>query len=247
MAQRALFLVVDSPAPHAGEWFAGLLPRARHGRLTSTTLSDATAHLRNRCFLDAVRSERILCVVGDEWSRHLPRVFRGVFVSPRRRGWKVFPAKCRDRIERLLQNTPATDRTPPATRRLDAAAQLMLNEPWDFFSLWLSLSDAGLAPAGEQVKELVNRLTPDIAVCAVLLSESSGCRWLLRTQSGGGEVLPPRPIEDVLPTLLGVVGVTVPSALPGKPLDLNAAGKPSGYTAEEEREIQKRLEDLGYL
>jgi hypothetical protein len=247
MAQRALFLVIDSESRHASDWFAGLLPHARHGALTAATLADAMVYLRNRCFLDTVRSEHVLCAVGDEWNCHLPRNFHGVFLSQRQRGWKVFPVECRDRILRLLQYTPVADRMTPGIRRLEGAAQLARNEPWDIFALWLPLDIAGLEPAGVQLKELVRLLTPDIAVCAVLRSESAGCRWFLRTPDGGSDALPTRPIEDVPATLLKLLEIPVPSALPGKALDLNVASKPSGYTVDEEREIQKRLEDLGYL
>lgn len=75
-------------------------------------------------------------------------------------------------------------------------------------------------------------------------------------------------LTDVTPTILALLGVPVPSGLDGKPLDLlrgvaieaGAAtpGSPSGapardvdettgYTAEEEEAVRRRLEDLGYL
>mgnify|MGYP001612116410 CR=1 FL=1 len=57
----------------------------------------------------------------------------------------------------------------------------MLTEPWDVFALWLPLAEADLASASGKLTRFFASLTPDIAVCGVLLSESSGCRWLLRT------------------------------------------------------------------
>jgi len=69
-------------------------------------------------------------------------------------------------------------------------------------------------------------------------------------------------LADVTPTILALLGVPVPAGLDGVPLDLlkgvtaevgaraattPAAADSSGYTAEEEAEIERRLEDLGYI
>ncbi len=68
-------------------------------------------------------------------------------------------------------------------------------------------------------------------------------------------------IVDIAPTVLQFLGLPVPEHMDGRPINgRGQAGKPptapgptgetppeSVYTPEEEREIQKRLEDLGYL
>ena len=52
-------------------------------------------------------------------------------------------------------------------------------------------------------------------------------------------------IYDIAPTILGAFGVTPPPGMGRTPLDLPQAI--SAYTPEEEAEIARRLEDLGYL
>ncbi len=68
-------------------------------------------------------------------------------------------------------------------------------------------------------------------------------------------------IVDIVPTVLGYLGIPVPRHMDGKVLDdvfrqhleisytdaAGGGGKESNYSAEEESEIQKRLSDLGYL
>jgi predicted AlkP superfamily phosphohydrolase/phosphomutase len=72
-------------------------------------------------------------------------------------------------------------------------------------------------------------------------------------------------LADVTPTVLALLGVEIPAGLDGQPLDLlkdveavvaeAGAGGPqstrveptTGYTAEEEEAVRRRLEDLGYL
>ena len=83
-------------------------------------------------------------------------------------------------------------------------------------------------------------------------------------------------LEDVAPTVLALLGVPVPAELDGRPLDLlkgvdvEEGARPvpgtsasdvrpgvdrpavgsdpeTGYTPEEEEEVRRRLEDLGYL
>lgn len=88
--------------------------------------------------------------------------------------------------------------------------------------------------------------------------------------AGGPDVRPGEvrgDLADVTPTVLALLGAPVPAGLDGRPLDLvkevpSTAGPPSsptfspaqppaedssGYTAEEEDEVRRRLEDLGYL
>jgi predicted AlkP superfamily phosphohydrolase/phosphomutase len=71
-------------------------------------------------------------------------------------------------------------------------------------------------------------------------------------------------LEDVTPTVLAILGVPVPDELDGRPLeclkdvhaevaassgsvDTSRSAGTSGYTAEQEEEVRRRLEDLGYL
>ena len=156
------------------------------------------------------------------------------------------PRGCRDRVLRSLASATAADRTRPALRSLSAALQLVLNEPWDVFALCLALEEQQLAAAREPLRRLLSLLTPDIAVCGVLLNGPLGSRWAMRTQQPGGP-LPARPVEDIAPTLLRTLGISAPPALPGVAVDLDSAVSAPGYTPEEERAIQKRLEELGYL
>lgn len=147
----------------------------------------------------------------------------------------------------MLASTPSTDRVAPGLRRLQAARQLALNEPWDAFALWLSLQQAEFPAAGERLRELLALLTPDIAVCGLLLGGPQASRWSWRSQQAGGGPLPTRPAEDIPATVLKALGIKTPPHLPGMAVDFSDAGRPGGYTPQEEREIQKRLEDLGYL
>jgi hypothetical protein len=72
-------------------------------------------------------------------------------------------------------------------------------------------------------------------------------------------------LEDVAPTVLALLGAPIPAGMDGRPLvvagtEAKVAGFPadpsgpamaarddSGYTAEEEEAVRRRLEALGYL
>jgi hypothetical protein len=240
MAQRAFFFVVSTEAPAAGAWFERLLPQACGGPLAPS--ADAAASLQRPAFFGTLAAARLtLCAVGKEWSGSLPRRFHGVGLAEA--GGTVrrqCPPSAMEKRSHCLRTVA------PGLRRLDAAARVVLNEPWDCFVLWLPLAEADLAPAGERLRDLLATLTPDIAVCGVLLSTQDS-RWLWRVHGASAGTLPPRPVADVLPTVLKTLGLPVPAALPGSIAELAGAARVSGYTPQEEREIQKRLEDLGYL
>jgi hypothetical protein len=256
MSQRAFFLVIVTESSQACDWLGGLVPQARSGPLVAS--ADPSASLAHGVFFDALfASRRVVCAVGNEWLGALPRRFRGLFVGGNARGLspKVLPRVHAARVRSMLaglgkletRNQKRETCVAPGLRRLSVAQQLVLCEPWDVFTLWLLLPEADLPQAGQKLSEIFSLLTPDIAVCGVLLSGAQQCHWFCRVQGGSGGPLPPRPVEDVLPTLLTVLGISVPPALPGTPLDLEKAVASPGYTPEDERAIQKRLEDLGYL
>ncbi|MGD0089404.1 MAG: hypothetical protein ABSE73_05740 [Planctomycetota bacterium] len=158
----------------------------------------------------------------------------------------MLPPACRERVRRLLASAREAEHTSSALRLANAALQLVLNEPWDVFALWLALEKQELSAASGPVGRLLALLTPDVAVCGVLLNGLQGSRWAMRTLQPGGP-LPTRPAADIAATLLRTLGIGAPPALPGVAVDLDSAPSPSGYKPEEERAIQKRLEDLGYL
>jgi len=277
MSQRAFCLVIASESPQASDWLARLLPQARSGPLTPRSPpwgegsargapADPGASLAHKEFFEALCEPRralCLCAVGNEWLGALPRRFSGLAVGENARGSspKVLPRVRAAHIRSLLQRVTADGCEAPGLRRLSVAKQLVLCEPWDVFFLWLPLAEAHLPQGGQRLGEMLSWLTPDIAVCGVVVTAGTdsqfpnsrklvsvpACRWFWRLHKGGCEPLPPRPVEDVLPSLLSVLGINAPPALPGTALDLQRAGASSGYTPDDERAIQKRLEDLGYL
>jgi hypothetical protein len=93
----------------------------------------------------------------------------------------------------------------------------------------------------------MNSQTADVVVIAVFLATSGRGSWLLRTPSNETAALAPHSVADIPPTILSALGVPLPQGLLGTPLDLEQERTPAGYRPEDEREIHKRLKDLGYL
>jgi len=259
MSQRAFFLVMVTESSRACDWLVTVLPRARSGPLTQPSPpwgegrvrgvpADPASDLAHKAFFEALfASGRVLCAVGNEWLGALPRRFCGLAVGENPRGFKALPRARAAHALSLLEGLPGGVGEAVSLRRLNVAEKLILCEPWDVLSLWLPLLEPDSPQAGKKLSEILAWLTPDIAVCGVLLGGAQNCRWFWRLQGGSGGALPPRPVADVLPTLLSVLGISTPPALQGTPVDLGKAGASSGYTPEDERAIQKRLEDLGYL
>jgi hypothetical protein len=208
--------------------------------------SDASVSLK-ALLLEALSAKRILCAIGREWLVQVPNQFCGVMISNRDEGrWKVLPQDAEERVRKCLSRQSESCAALPSARRAAAAVRLTLNEPWDVLALWLTPVDAELRPTGEQLRRLLKVLTPDIAVCAVLLLPGNDAYWWWREKGAETGDLPNASVEAVVPTLLRAIGVPIPPQL-GQPVDLLQTPQNSGYTSAEEREIQKRLEDLGYL
>lgn len=64
-------------------------------------------------------------------------------------------------------------------------------------------------------------------------------------KSGGGKKIEGLHVMDVAPTILKLMGIEIPDSMEGK--DYSDKDKKSAYTPDEEEEINKRLEALGYL
>jgi len=244
MGQRVLFFVVAGESDEVPDAAAFRDQSLRTGSLPATP--DAQALLLDRRFFEALSAARLtLCAIGREWIPALPERFRGVAVAENRSGWQVAPASAAERVKSWLADSGAAT---AAQRRLDAAASAILNEPWDLFALWVPVKEAAAtAHVTEQLRKLMVSQTADVVVIAVFLPKSGSGSWLLRSPSGETAALPPHLAEDILPTVLFALGAPVPEGLHGTPLNLEQEQKPAGYSPEDEREIQRRLEDLGYL
>jgi predicted AlkP superfamily phosphohydrolase/phosphomutase len=70
--------------------------------------------------------------------------------------------------------------------------------------------------------------------------------YILAGTNGARGRGPERRIEDIAPTILGLLGEPVPEGMKGSGLAAGRDGEMS-YSAEEEELVARRLEDLGYL
>lgn len=129
----------------------------------------------------------------------------------------------------------------------EAAHRTATLEPWDVLAIDVDLSNSAERAAFEaKVVPFVERLIPSVAVLAVETGAQTGyTAWSGGLPAGPG-ALPDAKAEDLWPTALKLLGCDT-SGLSGSALELRAASVSSDYAAEEEAQIQERLEDLGYL
>lgn len=237
MAQRVFFFVIGPDSADA--WFPQLAANASAGPLELS--ADAAKRLCDPQFARALTDANLaFCAVGSEFVCAMPQTISGVALAAGQSGWEILPAEDAERIRMIMPSLAGGAGDSSETRLLKAAAQLALNEPWDVFALWLpKLSHV------ERLAEIIAWQTPDVAICGVSLSEAQSC-WFCRLRGVTAHPLPLRPVEDVLPTVLTLAGAIPPPGLPGTPCDFRAAAAPD-YSPQDEKEIQKRLEALGYI
>ncbi len=234
MPQRVIFVVVHGePSDFTAQW-----QQLSVHSLSGTVLAGASA--RGRLFsaewIQAVAAARLSRVtVGTDWRDAAPVRSRALAVFTENGKWRCLQPSSEARVAATLAALP----TP-----LSVAQKLSAEEPWDLLGISLPLP----ADAEMFAKDLATFLAaqPTDVGTVITLCGMSDAKWLCHTQglkSGdGGE----RPIEDVLATVLAWLNVEAPATLKGARLE-STVDRASGYSVEDEKEIQKRLEDLGYL
>lgn len=222
---RVLLIISEGGAGEAAGVEA--LPRAG---VVSGPLSAAADSQAVPVLLESVlRAGATMCLVGAEWLAHAGTL-RGVAVAYNGNGLRVLPDAAAERVRRLCG---------PAQHHVALAEMLILNEPWDLFALWLKRDDA---VETDVLHRLAAEQTADVTVIAI-----SSTAWVVRAAGAPSQTMPACRFEDLLATALASLGAPIPEALGATPLALNQPAASGGYTTEDERVIQQRLEDLGYL
>ena len=249
MSHRAILAVIETEPSVFNPHWDQLAARSLHGALSS---GDSTRKaLFNPAWLRAISSARLSqLLVGQEWLDAAPARFRSIAVSDDAAGWRCMPASTKIRVERMFDDAKLKTDSPSPLRRIAAAAVLAENEPWDFLALSLPIPSGSSAGDVELVARglasFLARQPADIASAVLLLAGESQSRWLLHTPSVAPATADGHPAQDVVATVLGWLNVEPPADFKGKSIEL-AAQAPNVYSADDEKEIQKRLEDLGYL
>jgi hypothetical protein len=221
---RVFCFVIESLAGEVPSQWDSLAGSCLHGTLgpAAEGENDARRAILDPSWIKAVTSSRLSVVaVGEEWKAALPPRFRGKFVGNEAGG--------------------------SISQRLSQLEHCNANEPWELLSVWLPVSSSD-ADQLDTLRKFIGNLPPDIGSIGVLFNpkSKSSSQWLCSAAKMQAADAGPRPIEDVLVTMLAWLGVTPPKPFKGSRLEI-APEKTSGYSPAEEREIQKRLEDLGYL
>jgi hypothetical protein len=245
MPQRAILIVVDSPALDFSAQWEQLAARSLHGELTFDDA--ARAALFNPGWLHAIASARLSKIlIGNEWRETTPARFRCIALGEEGEHWRCTPASAQPRVERLLQDAKIPAAAPIASHRIAAAALLAENEPWDFLTVCLPIPSAGSADAiAQDLASCLTRQPADAAIVALLLAGANS-RWLCHTPGAAAAAGSAQSIQNIIATVLSALNVQPPESLQGTPIKIGAAAS-NPYSVEDEREIQKRLEDLGYL
>jgi hypothetical protein len=221
---RVFCFVIDNQASDVSQPWDALAGSCLHGTLTSS--DDIRRAVIDPAWIKAVTDSKLAVVlVGEEWKPALPPRFRG---------------------------TCAGDASDPLAKRLTDVENFSLNEPWELLAVWLPVSSPSDTNSLTAIRPFLTKLPPDVGVIGVLLDnpkskiQNPKSNWLCSAPKLAASDAGPRPIQDVLVTMLAWLGVNPPKPFKGERLELSPE-KTSGYSPAEEREIQKRLEDLGYL
>ena len=248
MPQRVILIVLDSPQSDFSAQWEQLAARSLHGDLVYD--DSARAALFNPEWLHAIASARMSKIlIGNEWRETTPARFRCVAVGEDGDRWLCVPSSAQSRIDRLFQDASIPSSAagaPAALRRIAVAALLAENEPWDFLTVCLPIPSGDSADAiARELAAFLTRQPADAAIVTVLFAGKNS-RWLCHTPGCAPAAAGPQTIQNVIATALACLTVPLPGNLRGTPVALGEA--PSNpYSADDEREIQKRLEDLGYL
>ena len=233
MPQRVIFVVIHGePSQFTAQWDQ-LAALSLRGSVANGAAARAT--LFSAPWIQAVAAARLSRVtLGTDWRDAAPVRSRTLAVFAQHGKWNCLPASSEARIATLLEKAMPL----AATKKLAAA------EPWDLLGISLPLPADTDAFAAELAQFLAAQ--PADVATVITLCGSDSAKWLCHTQGlapgDGGE----RSINDVLATVLGLLGVDAPPELNGSRLEATI-DKISGYSVDDEKEIQKRLEDLGYL
>jgi hypothetical protein len=234
MPQRVIFVVIHgAPSQFAPQW-QQLAAHSLHGTISGG--GDPRAVVFSADWLQALAAAKLSRVtIGTDWRDAAPVRSRTLAVFTQDSRWRALPASSEARISTQLEQL---------TTPLAVAQKLATEEPWDLLGVSLPLPQEVDAFAQELAKFLAAQ--PADVGTVMMLCGGNDTRWLCHTPGiapgDGGE----RPIDDVLITALAWLNVEAPQSLKGARLE-SSASKPAGYSEQDEKEIQKRLEDLGYL
>ena len=234
MPQRVIFVVIHGdPSQFAPQW-QQLAAHSLHGTIAGG--GEPRATIFSAAWIQALTAAKLSRVtLGTDWRDAAPVRSRTLAVFTQDGSWHALPASSEARISTQLAQV---------TTPLAAAQKLAAEEPWDLLGVSLPLPQDVQTFAADLAQFLAAQ--PADVGTLMTLCGGDDTRWLCHTPGiapgDGGE----HSINDLLVTALAWLNVEVPATLSGTRLE-SSAPKSSGYSEQDEKEIQKRLEDLGYL